>query len=97
MDTTAEAFVGAGNNNQGLLAFTFEGLGLGVFEHGVGGLSILPGVGHCTLGTGKLGGSDDFHRVRDLLDVADGLQSVLNLAESRERRRILGSWPGHPT
>jgi hypothetical protein len=60
-------------------------------------LPILSGLGHCALGTGELSGSDDFHRVGDLLDVADGLQSVLNLAEGRERCCILSRWPRYAT
>lgn len=71
MDTAAETFVGASNNDQGFLSFFCHCLGFGLFEDGVGRLAVVSRFGHCALGPGELCGSDDFHGLCDFLDVAD--------------------------
>lgn len=81
VNTTAETLVGAADDNQGLLALALGGLGLGLLENGVGGLTVVAGLGHGPLGAGELGGGDDLHRLGNFLDVADRLETVLNLAQ----------------
>lgn len=93
VDTTTETFVGAGNNNQVLLVITLNRLRLGLFEDFVGGLSVLSGVGHRTLSSSELGGSNDLHGLGDLLDIANRLQSVLDFTKGRESGCILNSRP----
>jgi hypothetical protein len=82
VDTTAKTLVGAGNDEQGLLVL--EGLGFGVLEDLVGRLTVDTRVVHSLLGAGKTGRGNDLHRVGDLLDVLDGLQTALNFTQSRE-------------
>lgn len=82
MDTTAETFVGAGDNEQGLLVL--QRLRLRVVEDRVRGLAVRPGLRHRLLGFGKAGGRNNLHRVGDLLDVLDGLEAALDLTESGE-------------
>ena len=81
VDTTAEALVGAADDVEGLLALGLEGLRLGVLEDLAVGLAVLPGGLHGALGAGQLGGGDDLHGVGDLLDVLDGLETVIDLAQ----------------
>lgn len=86
VDTTAKTLVGACNDEQSLLVF--EGLGFGVLEDLVGGLTVDSGLLHSSLGTGETGRGDDLHGVGDLLDVLDGLKTTLNLTESGKVGRI---------
>ena len=41
---------------------------------------------HGSLGLGKLGGGNDFHRFRDFLDIADGFETAFDLSQ----RSIIG-------
>ena len=82
MDTTAETFVGTGDDDEGLLALLRQCFGFGFFEYGVGGLAIFSGLGHCFLSSGEFGGSDDFHGLCDFFDVADGFEAAFDLTES---------------
>lgn len=82
VDTAAEALVGAGHDEQGLLVL--ESLGLGVLEDLVGGPTVGTGFVHSLLGAGETGRGDDLHGVGDLLDVLDGLQAAFDLTQSRE-------------
>lgn len=81
VDTTAETLVGAADDDERLLALALGGLGLGLLEDGVGGLAVVAGLGHGTLGAGELGGGDDLHGLGNFLDVADRLETVLNLSQ----------------
>lgn len=83
VNTTAETLVGGAHDDEGLLLVGLGGGGLGGLEDLVGGLSVLAGVVHAAGGTGELGGGDNLHGVCDLLDVSDGLQTSLDLTESR--------------
>lgn len=89
VDTTAETFVGAGNDEQSLLVL--EGLGFGILENLVGSLTVDSRLLHSSLGTVETGGGDNLHGVGDLLDVLDGLQAALNFTESGEVGGIGGS------
>lgn len=80
VNTTAKTLVGRADDEERLL-LVLEGLGLGGLVDLVGGLTVRAGLGHGLLGAGKLRRGDDLHRLRDLLDVADGLEAALNLAE----------------
>lgn len=75
VNTTAEALVGRGDDEQSLLVV--QRLGLGVVEDGLGGLTVGAGLGHHALGTGELGRGDNLHRLGNLFDVADGLEALL--------------------
>ena len=44
--------------------------------------SVGDGLVHGPLGAGELGGGDNLHGLGDLLDVADGLETALDLTES---------------
>lgn len=88
VDTTAESLVGRSNNNEGLLVGTLKWLGLSLLEDSVGGLSVCAGILHGLGGTVELGGSDNLHGHGDLLDVANGLEAVLDLTKGRE----VGGW-----
>lgn len=90
VDTTAQALVGGSNDDQSLLVALLERLGLGLVENGVGGLSVRPGVLHGTGRSVQLRGGHNLHGVGDLLDVADGLETILNLTKSREGGGIWG-------
>lgn len=81
VNAAAEALVGGADNQQGLLVGALEGLGLSLVEDLVGGGAVDLGVGHGALGAGQLGGGDDLHGLCDLLDVADGLEAGLDLAQ----------------
>jgi hypothetical protein len=82
VDTTAEALVGAADDNQCLLLLVGDGLGLGALEDGVGGLAVCAGGGHGLLGAGELGRGDNLHGLGDLLDVANRLETALDFTES---------------
>ncbi len=84
MHTTAEALVGAADDDQALLALALERLGLGRLEHLVAGLAVLARVGHGALGARQLGRGDDLHGVGDLLDVANRLEAALDLTQRGE-------------
>lgn len=84
VDSTAKTFVGAGNDNQSLLVALLGNLGLGLLEDGVRGLSVCSGILHSACRSVQLGRGNNLHGVGDLLDVADGLETVLNLTKSRE-------------
>lgn len=88
VDTAAKTLVGASNDEQGLLVL--EGLGFGVLEDLVGGLTVDTGVVHSLLGAGKTSRRNDLHRVGDLLDVLDGLQTALDFTQSREVGGVMG-------
>lgn len=84
VDSTAKTFVGAGNDNQSLLVALLGKFGLGLLEDGVRGLSVCSGILHSACRSVQLGGGNNLHGVGDLLDVADRLETVLNLTKSRE-------------
>jgi hypothetical protein len=84
VDSTAKTFVGAGNDNQSLLVALLGNLGLSLLEDGVRGLSVCSGVLHSACRSVQLGRGNNLHGVGDLLDVADRLETVLNLTKSRE-------------
>lgn len=88
VDTTAKTLVGAGNDQQSLLVL--QGLGLGLLEDVVGGLTVDTGLIHGLLSTSETGGSNDLHGVGNLLDVLDGLETTLDLTQSREGGGIGG-------
>lgn len=48
---------------------------------------------HCALSTGELGGGDDLHGFRDLLDILDGFQALFDLAEGGIIGGIGDRWP----
>ena len=81
VNTAAEALVGAADDVEGLLALGLEGLRLGVLEDLAAGLAVLPRGIHGALRAGQLGGGDDLHRVRNLPDVLDGLETVINFSQ----------------
>jgi hypothetical protein len=83
VNTTAKTLVGRADDDEGLLVLGLESLGLSRLVNLVGGLSVLAGVVHGALSSGELGGGDNLHGVCDLLDVSDGLETVLDLTESR--------------
>lgn len=83
VNTTAETLVGRADNNERLLLLSLGGSGLGGLEDLVGSLAVLAGVVHAAGSTGELGGGDDLHGVGDLLDVANRLQTSLDLTECR--------------
>lgn len=91
VDTTAESLVGRGNNDQGLLVGALEWLGLSLAENGVGCLSVCAGVLHGLGGTVELGGGNNLHGHGDLLDVANRLETVLDLAKGRKSGGIWGN------
>ncbi|KAJ8611823.1 hypothetical protein MRB53_037736 [Persea americana] len=84
VDTTAKTLVGARDDEQRLLVLCLDRLGLGLLEHGVGGLSIGAGLVHGSLGASEFGRGDNLHRLGDLLDVADGLEAALNFTQGSE-------------
>jgi hypothetical protein len=83
VNTTAKTLVGRADDDEGLLLLGLESLGLSRLVNLVGGLSVLAGVVHGALSSGELGGGDNLHGFCDLLDVSDGLETVLDLTESR--------------
>ena len=91
VDTTAESLVGRSNNDQGLLVGVLERLGLSLLEEGVGGLSVCAGILHGLGGAVELGGGNNLHGHGDLLDVANGLKTVLDLAKGRKGGGIWGN------
>lgn len=88
VDTTAESLVGRSNNNEGLLVGTLKWLGLSLLEDSVGGLSVCARILHGLGRTVELGGSDNLHGHGDLLNVANGLKTVLDLTKGRK----VGGW-----
>ncbi|KAJ6446308.1 DNA topoisomerase I [Purpureocillium lavendulum] len=96
VDATAEALVGGADDDERLLLLALGGDGLGGLEDLIGGLAVLARLGHAALGTGELGRGDDLHRVGDLLDVADGLEAALDLAEGRIPSRASVASGGSP-
>lgn len=82
VDTTAETLVGAGNDEQSLLIL--EGLGFGLLEKSVGGLTVGTGVGHGLLSASQTGRGNDLHSVGDLLDVLDGLETAFDFTQGRK-------------
>lgn len=82
VNTTAETLVGTGHDEESLLVL--QSLGLGLLEDGVGGLTVIARLIHGLLSAGKTGRGNDLHGVGDLLDVLDGLETALNLTQSRE-------------
>jgi hypothetical protein len=83
VNTTAETLIGRADDDEGLLVLSLEGLGLSGLVDLIRGLTVLARVVHGALGSGELGGGDNLHGVCDLLDVSDGLETVLDLTESR--------------
>ena len=82
MDPAAQPFIGGAHHDEGFLgAVLGVGFGLGVLEDRVGGLAVGAGFGHGALGAGEFGGGDDFHRLGDFFDVADGFEAAFDLAE----------------
>lgn len=82
VDTAAQALVGGADDDERLFgAVLGVGVGLGLLEDGVGGLAVGAGFGHGALGAGEFGGGDDFHRLGDLFDVADGFETAFDLSE----------------
>lgn len=90
MNTAAEALVRAAHDVQSLLALGLERLRLSRLKDLLGGLAVLAGLVHGSLGTVQLGGGNDLHGLGDLLDVANRLQTVLDLAQGGIGRGILG-------
>jgi hypothetical protein len=83
VNTTAETLVGRAYDEKLLGLLGLEGHGLGRLVDLVGGLAVLAGFVHGTLSSGQLGGSNNLHGLGDLLDVANGLETSLDLTESR--------------
>ncbi|KAI6766458.1 hypothetical protein HG531_011680 [Fusarium graminearum] len=83
VNTTAKTLVGRADDDESLLLLGLESLGLGRLVNLVGSLSVGAGVVHGALSSVELSGGDDLHGVCDLLDVSDGLETVLDLTESR--------------
>ena len=88
VNTTAKTLVRAGHNVKSLLVL--QGLGLGLLEDSVGGLSVVARFIHSLLGAGETGRGNDLHGVGDLLNVLDGLEASLDLTQSREGGGIGG-------
>ena len=82
VDTTTETLVGRAHDEEGLLALALSGHGASLLEGLLRGLSVGDGLVHGLLGAGELGGGDNLHGLGDLLDVADGLETALDLTES---------------
>jgi hypothetical protein len=97
VDTTAETLVGTADDDQGLLAISLHGLGLGAVEDGVGGLTVGTRLPHSLLGAGELGGGDDLHGLGDLLDVANRLETAFDFTEGGIAGGIGGSERGGPS
>lgn len=91
MNTTAETFVGASDNIEGLGVFKW--LGFRILENGVGCLAIGPRYGHGPLSLVETSRGDDFHGLGDLLDILDGLQTTLDLTKGGEVGGIGGGRP----
>lgn len=89
--TTAETLVGTADDVQGLLVLDLEGLGLGGVVDLVGSGTVLLGVVHGSLSAGQLGGGDNLHGLGDLLDVANRLETALDLTKGGVGGRIVGS------
>lgn len=83
VNTTAETLVGRADDEKLLSLLRLEGRGLSRLVDLVRGLAVLAGFVHGTLSSGQLGGSNDLHGLGDLLDVSDGLETSLDLTESR--------------
>jgi len=81
VDTTAEALVRTGYDNEGFLVFILDGFGFGFLEDGVRGFAIAARFTHSALGASQLGRGDDFHRLGDFLDVFDGFETLFDLPE----------------
>lgn len=96
MHTTAQTLVGATDDDQRLLAVALDGLGLGALEDGVGGLTVLSGLGHGPGGAGELGGGDDLHGLGDLFDVANRLEAALDFTKGSVAGGIGGGKGGRP-
>lgn len=88
VDAAAEPLVRAAHDVQGLLALGVQRLRLGVLEHLVVGLAVLPGRLHGALGAGQLRRGHHLHRLGDLLDVADRLEAAFDLSQGRVRGGI---------
>lgn len=94
MDAAAKTFIGAADNQQRLLALALHRLGFRLLKDLVVGGTVRSGLLHCALGLGELGGSDDFHRLGDLLDVLDRLEATLDLTERGEVGILEGGGDG---
>jgi hypothetical protein len=81
VDTTTESLVGRADNQKSL-ALALENLGLGLLKDLVGRLSVRAGRGHGTLSAGELGRGNNLHRLGDLLNVANRLETALDFTES---------------
>ena len=81
MDTPTKALIGAADDEKRLFALLFYPFGLGFLKYGVRGLAVAARLGHGALGTGELGGGDDFHGFGDLFDVPNGFETAFDLAE----------------
>ena len=81
MDTTAETFVGTGDHDKSFLVLRVLRFRLGLFEHGIRCLAIRSRLAHGSLGFTEFGGRDDFHRLGDFLDVADGFKAAFDFSE----------------
>lgn len=97
MNTTTETLVRGADDEKRVLALTLLHLCLGLLENSLRGLSVCAGFSHGTLGAGELGGSDNFHGLCDLLDVADRLEAALDFSEGSIVGRVGdgdGGWTG---
>lgn len=90
VNTTAETLVGGADDVEGLLVLSLESLGLGRLKDLTGGLTVLGGIGHGTLGAGELGRGDNLHSLGDLLNVANGLETALDFTQSGVSGGIVG-------
>lgn len=81
VNTTAETFVGRADDDQSL-GLTLGDGGLGGLEDLVGGLTVAAGVVHGLGSAVELGRGNNLHGVGDLLDVANGLETALDLTKS---------------
>ena len=84
VNTTAETLVGAAYHHELLLSLALETRGLGRLEHLVAGLAVCARVGHGACRTVELGRGDNLHGFCDLLDVANRLETSLDLTQGCE-------------
>lgn len=90
VNTTTETLVGAAHDVQSLLVLGIERFCLSRLENLLRGLAVLAGLVHGSLGTVQLGGGHDLHGLGDLLDVADRLQTALDLTQGSVGSGIWG-------
>lgn len=82
VDTTAETLVGRAHDKESLLVLALNRLSASLLESLLRSLTVDDGFVHGLLGAGELGGGDNLHGLGDLLDVANGLETALDLTES---------------